>query len=257
MRKKSPTPFPQPYRLENGQFARAFSSEADPGSRDENAKGQKDRQARRFNQTLKRHEHPAAAPKGKPPAAKRAPAIRSLPGKTARPVAQRDPRALAAARLLYETTPATLKDISRLIGVQPQTAKRYFVRENLIRAKQDIDHPDGRGKLCAGISFCALRSELHARLYANLERRLHGMEETKEKLLSASEREKDVRSLSSMVRSVEKLHEMDRAAAKAFIDLSPSASEDEAPYDMEELRRELSDRLARLHRSSRDKKARQ
>lgn len=159
-----------------------------------------------------------------------------------------DSEMLATARHLYQNTMTTLVAIARFLDVDVSTVKRYFSKHNLVRGAQDAMHPDGRGVMCPGIGLCPVRGTVHRRLHADLERRLSSMEQTHSPE-SPADREREVRSFSSMVRTVQKLQEMDRAAAQS---LAPVA-EEQTPYDVEQLRQELSDKLARLYRQHRNR----
>jgi hypothetical protein len=91
---------------------------------------------------------------------------------------------------------------------------------------------------------------LHRRIYESLLLRL----ERAEGMAAAptlADREREIRNLGALTRTLDKLAAMDRAAASAALASPAGRPEDEAPYDIEQLRRDLSDKLERLVRSRR------
>jgi hypothetical protein len=167
-----------------------------------------------------------------------------------------DGDALAVARRLFETTRTPLTVIARQIGVSTFRIRRHIRMEGWRRCRTARPNPDGSGLVCPGLPLCPVRTGLHRRLYGSLLVRIHRAEAVAEEI-SAAERERDIRVLAAMTRTLDKLMGMDRDAAAdalaggygaASID-GDGSSEERAPYDVETLRRELSDRLDRLVRS--------
>lgn len=166
----------------------------------------------------------------------------------------------AAARRLYEQTSTTRDLIARTFGIAGNTITNAVSAEGWRRGETLVVGPDGLGGACPGVDLCPVRIKAQRRLYATLERRLC---EAEDQSLgdSAADRERAVRALSSLTRTLDKLIDMDRQAGEALRDAAVAdgpgkavrktghasgQTEGEAPYDVDGLRRALSRRLAGL-----------
>jgi hypothetical protein len=160
------------------------------------------------------------------------------------------PDRAVAARRLYETTAIPVARIAQEVGVSRGTILYHANRERWLRASTAAKPRFGQGTLCLGLALCPLRNAIHRRLFDSLEARIR-LAESRGEAPSALERERDMRVLSALTRMLEKLVAMDRDAVReAGGATTPGTAEDaKAPYDVEALRRELTDSLDRLHRA--------
>lgn len=153
------------------------------------------------------------------------------------------PAMLSLARTLYETTPKPVAVIAAEAGMSPRSVERHARRGGWARLSPSALTPEGL--LCSGLGLCPLRAALHRRLYAALERRLELAEAAPVDGTEAG-RERAVRTLAALTRTLDKLMDMDRDAVAAAGKPAPSPGREEAPYDVEALRRALSQKLDRL-----------
>lgn len=153
----------------------------------------------------------------------------------------------AAARLLYETTALSLPAIAAEVDVSRGTLLYHAMKLGWLRASSR--RPFGQGTPCTGLALCPVRNAMHRRLYDALETRIR-LAEQRGEAEAPLERERELRVLSGLTRMLEKLVAMDRADTPACAAPVPDAdAEREIPYDVEALRRELTDKLERLHRA--------
>src|SRR3954453_14862593 len=104
---------------------------------------------------------------------------------------------------------------------------------------------DGKNAICPGIGLCPVRGSAHRRLHNALLERIRESEERDDQP-TATDRERAVRALAAMVRTLDKLTEMDREIAAAATAASPmprGATEHETADDVEALRRDVAERV--------------
>jgi len=161
---------------------------------------------------------------------------------------------LEKVRVQFETSDRTITEISREVGVTPQTLARYVRRFGWVRGKSSVAVSDPKGTLCPGVGLCPARTMTHRRLFETLSDRIARIQADGGEG-SAPERERGVRTLGVLTRMFEKLVAMDRViqldaagepVREGLAPLARSTAEEIAPYDVEELRRELSRELDKL-----------
>jgi transposase-like protein len=154
---------------------------------------------------------------------------------------------LENARRLYETTSTPIERIAGEAGIHRSTLLYHAIRLHWVRHGHAGAAHDGAGTVCPGIALCPVRTTTQRRLHDLLLARLR-LAETKSEEATAADRERAVRSLSGLVRTLEKLTAMDREAVARPRARRRDPSEEIAPYDVEELRQELSRKLELLLR---------
>ena len=146
----------------------------------------------------------------------------------------------AVARRLYETTFTPMVAIGRELGVTAPTIARLVRRGGWRRRAAARPSPDGGGTICPGIGLCPVRADVQRRLHVQL---LARIEAAGTAAPAPAERERDIRALGGLTRTLEKLMAMDRDTAAAAAE---GHKEETAPDDLDALREALSQRLERL-----------
>jgi hypothetical protein len=150
---------------------------------------------------------------------------------------------IAAARKRFETTSDSFASIAREVGVPRSTLDRQRLRQGWTRPVASSEENKSGSPICPGIGLCPIRQNAHRRLYDALLSRIRGAE-AREPAAAAVDRERDMRMLAAMVRTLERLTAMDRDIVAA---MEPARQDErDRSDDVEALRRDLAQRLERL-----------
>jgi len=150
-----------------------------------------------------------------------------------------------AIRAAYESGEGSVEGLCKTHGVAKTALYIRRRRERwALRNRVDSSNPATRGNR---------RRVMVARFFEALEQQIHEIEsslqrEAAQADTSATSRERAARTLSSLVRTLEKLFELDTSA-----DPAAEARKEAAHRDIEGLRQALAERIARLGRERQDR----
>lgn len=155
-----------------------------------------------------------------------------------------------ALRMAFEDGVITLARIAELFDISRSTLGRLSKAGGWRRSPTPVLRDAAHGQICPGLSLCPARTDSVARLNRELSEAIRSLESAGA-AEDTTEREKRARTLNSLTRSLEKVSALDGGLVRAGAGQPEAAEDGEAPYDIEQLRRELTERVHRL-RQARD-----
>ncbi len=183
-------------------------------------------------------------------------AKRGTPGRRARGKAPR----LGAAeierdadiRRLYEDGVVSARRIAEVFGLRPGTLPTLIWKGGWQRRADPRPTDAAEGRECPGLRFCPARTEAVARLHNETCDEIKALAALDGPATDGGDRERRARTLASLTRTIERVQALDAgilAARPIPVGMAPEAGEH--GYDVETLRKELEERIARL-RGGRD-----
>ena len=155
-----------------------------------------------------------------------------------------------ALRMAFEDGVITLGRIAELFDISRTTLSRVAKASGWRRSPTPVRRDAAHGQVCPGLSLCPARTDSVARLNRELSEAIRSLEGAGA-AEDTTEREKHARTLNSLTRSLEKVAALDGGLVRTAAGQPETGEDEEAPYDIEELRRELTERVHRL-RQARD-----
>lgn len=178
-------------------------------------------------------------------------AKRGTPGRRARGKAPR----LGAAeierdadiRRLYEDGVVSARRIAQVFGLRPGTLPTLIRKGGWQRRADPRPTDAAEGRECPGLRFCPARTEAVARLHKETCDEIKALAALDGPATDGGDRERRARTLASLTRTIERVQALDAgilAARPIPVGMAPEAGEH--GYDVETLRKELEERIARL-----------
>lgn len=159
----------------------------------------------------------------------------------------------ADIRGLYESGVVSTKRIAQVFDLTPAALHRLVRLRDWQRRGNPQPTDAAEGRECPGLRFCPARTDAVARLHHETCDAIKALATNEPTETDGALRERHARTLASLTRTIERVQALDKGILAARpAPLGTSSTAGEHGYDVETLRRELEERIARLRQGGDD-----